>query len=287
MAAISPVPPELAPCYLVGPTGSGKSAAAVAMAESQGGEIINADAFQVYAGMPILTAQPSAEDFARVPHHLYGFLPVSEDFDAAQYAKLARQKISEIQARGRRPIIVGGSGMYVKALTHGLSDLPPVDETLRLELASQSLETLLPRLLELDPDAASHVNLQNPRHVQRALEICILTGRPASQFKQAWKAIVPNVQGYFLNPPRDELYSRIDKRTHAMFASGVVAEVHQLLTQGPLSATASKAIGLQIIREMTDEPTAIAQIQQATRRYAKRQFTWFKRETYFTPVERL
>jgi tRNA dimethylallyltransferase len=272
------------PFYIVGPTGSGKSALAIALAEGLDGEIINADAYQVYCGLAILTAQPSAEDCARVPHHLYGFLPLSEEFDAAQYAKLAEAKISEVQTRGRRPIIVGGSGLYVKALTHGLSNLPPVDAALRVELAAESLEALLPRLLQLDPQAASHVNLQNPRHVQRALEICLLTGMPATQFKQAWKGISNPAEGVFINPPREELYARINRRTASMFATGVVAEVGQALLQGSLSATAAKAIGIQTIADMKEESAAIAEIQQATRRYAKRQITWFKRETYFAPI---
>ncbi len=272
------------PVYIVGPTGSGKSAIAMTLAEAHQGEIINADAFQVYQGLEILTAQPTAEDRACVPHHLYGFLSVSEEFDAAQYAKLAQAKVAEVQSRGRLPIIVGGSGLYVKALTHGLSDLPPINEALRAELAAESLETLLPRLLELDPAAASHVNLQNPRHVQRALEICLLTGRPATEFKQAWKDVANPARGIFVNPPRDELYQRINRRTDEMFAAGVVTEVHHLLRQGPLSATASKAIGLQTIVHLQDESAARSEIQQATRRYAKRQITWFKRESYFTPV---
>jgi tRNA dimethylallyltransferase len=128
-----------------------------------------------------------------------------------------------------------------------------------------------------------HVNLQNPRHVQRALEICLLTGHPASHFKQAWKDVMNPARGYFVNPAREELYARIDRRTHAMFAAGVVAEVQQLLCTTAPSTTAAKAIGLRTITSMTDQAAAIAEIQQATRRYAKRQITWFKRETYFTP----
>ncbi len=272
------------PLYIVGPTGSGKSALALKLAREQNGEIINADAFQVYQDLSILTAQPSLEEQLLVPHHLYGFLPASADFDAAQYCLLAKQKIAEVQSRGRLPIIVGGSGLYVKALTHGLADLPPVDETLRAELANQSLETLLPRLLALDAQAASHVNLQNPRHVQRALEICLLTGKPASAFKQAWKDITPPARGYFVNPPRAELYQRIDQRTHAMFAAGVVTEVRNLYQRLKFSKTAAKTIGLATILQSTDESATIAAIQQSTRRYAKRQITWFKRETYFTPT---
>ena len=260
-----------------------------------GGEIINADAFQVYQGMEILTAQPSSVDQARVRHHLYGFLPATEEFDAAQYATLAKLKITEVQGRGSVPIVVGGSGLYIKALTHGLADLPPVDLELREKLAASPLEELLPKLLELDSEAATHVNLRNPRHVQRALEICLLTGKPASSFKQAWKEERDLPRGVFLNLDREELYTRINQRTHLMFSAGVVDEVKQLVdnfgvegqdTPPPcgLSKTAGKAIGLREISAGMDTAATIEAIQQATRRYAKRQITWFKRETYFTPV---
>lgn len=281
----------LEPYYIVGPTGSGKSALAIDMAQNFKGEIVNADAFQVYQGLEILTAQPSERDLEVVPHHLYGFLPTDQDFDAARYETLAKARIAEIQSRGNRPIIVGGSGLYVKALTHGLSDLPPIDPQLRETLAATPLEELLPRLLELDPQAASHVNLQNPRHVQRALEICLLTGKPATEFKQAWKNQDMIPKGIFVNPNREELYQRINQRTHAMFKAGVVNEVHSLLKEkghpAPqnasvpgLSLTAQKAIGLKEILSGKSEEETITAIQQATRRYAKRQVTWFKREVF-------
>ena len=283
------------PVYITGPTGCGKSALAVEAAMALGGEIINADAFQVYQGMEILTAQPSLEDKERVPHHLYGFLPAFEEFDAARFGALAKLKIAEVQRRGNLPIVVGGSGLYIKGLTHGLADLPQVDLELRAKLADSSLEELLPQLLKLDPEAETHVNLRNPRHVQRALEICLLTGKPASSFKQAWKEERELPRGVFLNLDRKELYARINQRTHAMFSGGVVDEVKQLTENSgiegqdvpPLcgfSKTAGKAIGLREIVSGMESASMIEAIQQATRRYAKRQITWFKRETYFTPV---
>jgi tRNA dimethylallyltransferase len=269
------------PIYIVGPTGSGKSAVALEFAQRCDGEIINGDAFQVYRELPILTAQPSASDRAQVPHHLYGSLSVSEDFDAATYVSLAQTAISEIQSRGKLPIIVGGSGMYLKALTHGLPEVPPVDEALRSALLPLSLDELVAQLIQKDPEAAAHVNLQNPRHVQRALEICLLTGKPASAIKQSWKTLSQLPRGIFLNPERDWLYDRINQRTHLMMAAGVRAEAQAAAMIGK---TAAKTLGLAELRSPMSDEACIESIQQATRRYAKRQVTWFKRETYFQSV---
>lgn len=270
-----------APLFIVGPTGSGKSAVALEAAGAMDAEIINADAFQVYRGLEILTAQPSAAEQAKVPHHLYGFLDPVENFDAAQFATLAREKVRAVVARGKRPLVVGGSGLYVKALTHGLADLPPVDAALRAALLALPNAEALEKLTSLDPFATTHVNLQNPRHVQRALEICLLTGRPASQFKQAWKVQSLPPCGVRLELPRDELYDRIDQRTVGMFQLSVIQEIHRL---GSLNITAQKAIGLREIISGAPPDEIIPAMQQATRRYAKRQLTWFRRESHFLPV---
>ncbi len=281
----SPKPPL--PLYLTGPTGSGKSAVALLLAEATGGEIIAADAYQIYQKIPILTAQPTASDLARVPHHLYGTVPVSEDMDAGRFEKMALKTIAEVQARGRLPVVCGGSGLYIKALTHGLSPLPPGDPGLRRELELLSPEELADRLMQLDPGSAEQLNLQNPRHVTRALEICLLTGQPASALKQSWAMPRSGVRGVFLDLPRPELYDRINARTHAMVAAGVVAEV-AALDENELSSTASKVIGLWDFRAVADEATslqeAIASVQQTTRHYAKRQATWFRREEAFVQI---
>ena len=279
---MSPKPPL--PLYLTGPTGSGKSAAALLLAEATGGEIICADAYQVYQDIPLLTAQPSPADQARAPHHLYGSVPLSHEMDAAHFERAALAAIADVQSRGHLPIVCGGSGLYIKALTHGLSPLPPGDPQLRLELERLSPTQLAARLLQLDPGSAAQLNLQNPRHVTRALEICLLTGQPASALKQSWAMARPGVRGVFLDLPRDVLYDRINARTLAMVAEGVLAEV-AALPEDTLSATASKTLGLWDFRAVADEatslPEAIASVQQATRHYAKRQSTWFKRETAF------
>ena len=273
------------PFYIAGATGGGKSAVALELAVRCAGEIINADAYQLYRGMDILTAMPTAEDFRKAPHHLYSVLDLSEDSDAASYASLARQCIDTCVTRGVLPIVVGGSGLYIKALTHGLSPLPTADENLRSALADFTLDELAAWLTRLDPAGAAAMNLQNPRYVERALEISLLSGRPASELKRDWNAAEPDFEGVILDWPRQELYERINRRTHAMLDAGAIEEVRGL---GKLSTTAEKAIGIREIQahlrgELSLEEAA-DQIQQATRRYAKRQITWFRREKGFQSI---
>ena len=270
------------PFLLLGPTAVGKSDLAVAVAERCRGEIVSADAFQVYAGLDILTAKPSAELRARVPHHLIGEVPLSQSWDVARWLDAARSRIAEIHARGRTAIVAGGTGLYIRALTRGLADLPAACPELRAKLAAQPLAEIQHRLAELDPAGVRHIDLQNPRRVIRALEVCLLTGRPFSSFREQWDAASSGWRGIVLTRDRDELYARIDRRTEEMFAAGVVEEVRALGEVGP---TASQTLGLREIRahlagEMTRAECAAA-IQQATRRYAKRQRTWFRREADF------
>lgn len=267
--------------YITGPTASGKSALALSLAEQSGGEIVNADAFQIYRGMDIITAKPPPEDRARVPHHLYDMLDPSENCDAQRYRELALPVIADIAARGRLPIIVGGSGLYIKALTHGLAPLPKGDAAVRAQFSKMSLEEKVTWLLRLDPLADKNVNLRNPRYVERALEVCLLTGRPQSELRQTFAEVQVGARGVFLDLDRTELYERINARVLAMIEAGLLEEVRSL---GPLSSTAEKAIGIGEMKsvlagEMTLEAAAEA-IQMATRRYAKRQVTWFRREVW-------
>lgn len=273
------------PIYLAGPTAVGKSDLTVSLAEHLNGEIVGADAFQVYRGLDLLTAKPDARTLARVPHHLIGEIPLTETFDVARYVALANQRIDEVAQRNRIPIVVGGTGLYIRSLTHGLAELPPPNESLRAELATEPLERLLERLEKLDPLSASEIDRNNPRRVIRALEVCLIAGRPFSSFRQEW-AKSPEIRAILLTRPREELYRRIDQRTINMFAAGVVDEVKAV---DAISSTASQAIGFREIQELLQggltEAESIARIQQQTRNYAKRQLTWFRKETHFQTIE--
>ncbi len=262
--------------FLLGPTAVGKSDLAVALAERVGGEIVGADAFQVYEGLDVLSAKPSLELRRRVPHHLVGEIPLTQSFDVAQYRARALPCLAAILARGRVPIVCGGTGLYIRALTHGLADLPPADPALRAELEREPLSALVTRLRSLDPDA--HVDEKNPRRVIRALEVCLRTGRPFSAQRAEWGQ-EPILHGAILVRPRESMLERIAARTLAMFVAGVAEEVAAVGTVGP---TAEQMLGLREIRallagECTREQAAEA-ITTATRRYAKRQLTWFRRE---------
>ena len=274
--------------FLVGPTAVGKTDVALAVAEACNGEIVGADAFQIYEGLNLLTAKPSAEALARVPHHLIGTVPLSESYNVARYLQAAQSVILDILSRGRLPIVAGGTGLYIRALIRGLSDIPPTPPELREELAATPLPELLARLAALDPEAAAAIDAKNPRRVLRALEVCLVTGKPFSSFRQEWET-QPFFHGVLLERAREELNDRIDRRTVSMFREGVVEEVRAARAAGGMSATAEQVIGWREITallkgEMT-QSEAIASIQQSTRQYAKRQLTWFRRETLLTPVQ--
>lgn len=281
--------PPFEPLYLSGPTASGKTAVALALAElAPPVEIVNADAFQAYRGLEILSAAPSPEERALRPHHLFAILDPSEENDAAAFAVRARSAVAEVSGRAR-PLVVGGSGLYLKAITHGLAPVPKGDPALRAELDATPLERLVERYRSLDPVGAERTNLKNRRYVTRNLEICLLSGRPASELKREWADAAPAIRAVHLLRERADLDERIARRTAAMFEAGAIGEVARL---GRLSATAEKAIGLREIRALLagelDEPACREAIRLATRRYAKRQETWFKREADFLklPVPR-
>ena len=273
--------------YICGPTASGKSALALEMAEKLDGEVVNADALQLYRGLEIVSAAPTLEECARVPHHLYGVLDPAEAADAGSYMRLALPVIEEIQSRGKTPVITGGSGLYLKFLTHGPAPLPTGDAALRAGLDARPLEDLVAELWLLDPVEASRTALQNRRFVARALEICLLTGQQASALRDQWEHKTrensASLRGYVIRRPRSDLHERIAGRTRAMLDGGAVEEVAALTN---ISPNCGKAIGLREIRALLaggiDRATCEDRINAATRQYAKRQETWFRREGWLS-----
>ncbi len=271
--------------YVCGATASGKSAVALELAQRIGGEIVNADAFQIYRGLDVCSAKPSRAERALVPHHLFDALDPAESCDAQRFRELALPVIDDIAARGQWPIVVGGSGLYMKALTHGLATLPKGDDELRTRLALLTAEERVVELLRRDPEAERNVPLKNDRYVSRALEICLLTGRPQSELRGEWLENAPQFMGVQITRDRNDLYGRINERVNGMVAAGLVEEVAE---SGALSPTAEKAIGVREVRQHLHEGLLLAAmveaIQQASRRYAKRQITWFKRERGFQTI---
>src|SRR5205085_1202742 len=270
--------------FIVGPTAIGKSEIAADVAHELDAEIVSADAFQIYRGLDLLTAKPDATTLAKAPHHLVGTISVSDEMSAARFRERALVAIAEIHSRGKLAIVVGGSGLYIKALTHGLSSAPAADPELRTRLNELNLHDLQRELLGLDPEAASKIDMKNRRRLVRAIEVCLLGERKILGQGKEWESDVGS-NGVFVFRERDEIYERINRRVEAMFENGVIEEVRNA---GAMGETASQMIGLREIRELLDGKMSILQcvagIQQATRRYAKRQLTWFRRQTNFQPL---
>ena len=270
--------------FIVGPTATGKSEIAADVATQLGAEIVSADAFQIYRGLDLLTAKPDPTTLAKAPHHLVGAVSISEEMSAAKFRERALGSISEIHSRKKLAIVVGGSGLYIKALTHGLSSAPAADPDLRARLNELSLHDLQKKLQGLDPQAAGKIDVKNRRRLVRAIEVCLLSDQKISGRRKEWESNI-GTSGVFVFRERDELYERINRRVETMFENGVIEEARNA---GAMSDTASKMIGLREIRELVDGKMSILQcvaaIQQATRRYAKRQLTWFRRQTNFQPL---
>jgi tRNA dimethylallyltransferase len=276
--------------FIVGPTASGKSELAASVACEIGAEIVNADAFQIYRGLDLLTAKPDASTLAKIRHHLIGATPLHEEMNAEKYRRFASRAIEEIHLHGKPAIVVGGSGLYIRALTHGLAPVPESDPKLRETLNAMSLDGLRTQLAELDPEATRKIDLKNRRRLVRALEICVLTGKPASagvagDADRGDPGLTVRATGVFVYRDREELYERINRRVETMFENGVIEQVR---TAGEVSMTASQMIGFPEIHQLLECKMSISQciaaIQQATRRYAKRQLTWFRRQTNFLPL---
>lgn len=284
-----PAPSGTDPIFVCGPTGSGKSALAVEIASQTGGEIVNADAFQVYHGLEVLTAAPGAEERGEAAHHLYGILDPREKMDAGRYLRMTKPVIEQIQKRGKTPVVVGGSGLYLKFLSHGPAPLPEGDPALRAEMHHRTLDDLVAQLRSLDPVEASRTALQNRRYVERALEICLLSGEKASDLRDRWESksreTESNLRGIVIRRTRSDLHARIAARTRAMLAGGAIEEVAALTCVSP---TCEKAIGFREIRSFLTGGMDLAaceeKINAATRQYAKRQETWFRREKWLEPL---
>jgi len=274
----------LAPVFLAGPTAVGKSAVALALAESLGGEIISVDSMQVYRGLDLGTAKPSAAERARVPHHLLDVADLSAAFDAAQFVRLATAAVVKIQARGRVPIFCGGTGLYFKAWLEGLGEAPPSDARVRAELEVTPLAELLAELEQRDPLTYARIDRQNPRRVIRAVEVIRLTGKPFSAQRANWNPEVRSQKSEvifcFSREPAD-LRARIETRVDTMFAAGLVDETRALLSLGlQQNRNAMQALGYrQVVAHLAGErglAETIALVKTKTWQFARRQGTWFR-----------
>lgn len=268
-----------------GPTGSGKSELALRLAEEVDGEIINADSMQLYRGMDIGTAKPGPDDLARVPHHLIDIVSPDVNFTASDFRREAAAVIEDINARGKKSIVVGGTGLYIRALLEGLVDSPKVDEEVRGELESLPGEELVRRLALVDPASAARLHRNDRVRLVRALEVFHQTGRPISELRteHGFSGEYYETLKLAIKVDRKELYRRLDQRVDSMIASGLAEEVSFLLSHGYGSdLKAMRSIGYKemcafLAGDLTLED-AVRQMKRDTRRYAKRQITWFNRD---------
>jgi tRNA dimethylallyltransferase len=282
-------PERIAVGFIVGPTGAGKSALAMEVAERSNCEIVNADSRQFYRGMDLGTAKPSAEDQARVPHHLVDVRNPDQSLDVAEFAQLARVAIERIAARGRNPLVVGGSGLYLRVIRGGIFRGPAASPEIRDRLAKIAAELgvaqLHQTLREIDPAAANRIGVNDLYRIVRALEVFELTGETISahQLRHRFADNGYDTLTVGVEVDRKKLYAAIDARFDAMVAAGLVQEVRALVAAGyspgkpPLSTIGYKQIAAYLRDEIAlDDATALA--RQESRRLAKRQLTWFRRE---------
>lgn len=278
------------PCLLIaGPTAAGKTALALAAAEALDGEIINADSMQIYAGLPLIAAQPGAGDFARAPHHLFGHVDPSERWSVGHWAEAALAQIDAVRARGHTPVLVGGTGLYFLALTKGLAPVPEIDAQSRQRaaglLARSGPEALREEAGRFDPVAAARVKPADLQRLMRIVEVGYATGEALTTFQVETHPLLGETQwrGIVIEPDRQSLYDRIDRRFEIMLEAGALDEVRAFAARGldPL-LPASKALGVPpLMAHLRGELTleaAIALAQRDSRRYAKRQMTWFRNQ---------
>ena len=272
---------------VVGPTASGKTALAIALAKELGGEIVSADSMQIYRGMDIATAKPTPEEMAEVPHHLIGFWPPEKPFSVAQYAILAREKIDDILRRGRVPVLCGGTGLYIKAIVDHIQyeEETGGDAVLRERLRRQAQDegnlAVWRQLQAMDPQTAERIHPNNLGRVIRAIEVMQVSGRSIrEQEERSRQAPCPYhvIQIGLRYRNRENLYERIGRRVDAMAEAGLLEEARAVRQQG-LTATAAQAIGYKELYDWMDGTLpleeALENLKRSTRRYAKRQLTWF------------
>ena len=280
---------------IVGPTGAGKTDLSIRVAQHFAAPILSTDSRQIYRGLPIGTAQPSAEQLRAVEHHFIASHDVTQEFSCGAFETAALALLDELFRTHERVVAVGGSGLYVRALCEGMDDLPQVDTALRArlndELVREGLDALVERLRQLDPAYYEVVDRQNPARVLRAVEVCMQSGRPFSEQRTGTRRQRPfNVVKIGVTLPREELYERIDRRVDAMIDAGLEEEARRMLPFRNLNAL--QTVGYRELFEYFDgaisREEAIERIKRNTRRYAKRQLTWFRRDPeirWFSPFE--
>ena len=286
-ASSNPLDESLEPLavLLLGPTGSGKTALSLALGECFGGEIVSCDSVAVYRGMDLGTAKPTTEERARLPHHLIDVANPDQPFTAGEYSRQARAALREIAARGCLPIVTGGTGLYLRALTEGFFAGPERHEELRLRLQKSRErhgKAWLHRLLRrLDPASAARIHANDAPKLIRAIEVCLTARRPLSEVMARDPLAGFRLLRIGLNPPRQALYERLNRRCAEIFEAGIVEETRGLLERyGPVKALDSLGYrqALCVLRESWSGEEAVVAAQQGHRNYAKRQLTWFRRE---------
>ena len=270
-----------------GPTASGKTDFSLTLAEKFNGEIINTDSMQIYDGLPLLTAKPSESERLRIPHHLLGVIPPSISYSVSDWLDQATIIFNDIRQRGRLPIFVGGTGLYYKALLDGIADIPDIPPEIRESIRNDSVESSHKRLVELDPAGASSLDSRDTHRISRALEVIVATGKPLSFFHEHSTTVSllgdMTTEKYLIMPDRATLHVRIDDRCEKMVSSGVIDELRDFLKLGlSPSCPLMKAIGVESLGSFISgdlpQDSAIANFKVQTRRYAKRQCTWFNNQ---------
>ncbi len=273
-----------------GPTASGKTALSIALAKAFDGEVVSADSMQIYRGMDIGTAKPTKEEMDGIPHHMLDVAEPGESYSVSRYVQEATACVEDILARGKLPIVCGGTGLYIDGLIRGTDFQPAgtdngIREQLEREWDEQGPEAMMARLAAVDPDSAARLHLSDKRRIVRALEVYLATGETITAHNARSKQVPPRFDAVMMGlntEPRDILYSRIDRRVDVMLEQGLLNEVKTLLEAGLLEGTAAQAIGYkELLAHFRGEMTLDAAadlIRQKSRNYAKRQLTWFRRD---------